>query len=282
MVNDGSTDNTVNIVNSYPVKLINLKNNQGTLFALKTGVENATYDVITFVGCKMMLPTNYLKTINEINYIPLSGIVANERENKYLSQIHTFLFLTRKKIKKYYPIKDYTEDYLMMDFNDFETPLAVGSGGFTCEKEDWLNALPDVINKFTHNDTKILKQIAKRKSIMVHTKLEFSYDQYTDMTSELKHVHNRGQTFADYYLAKGSKYNSIFYLLLLLNIVLSVFGLLSINFLIQYFVSLFIVYVLVCIYLSENIRDFIIMLLYLPPFMMSFTTGILKYKLFHS
>lgn len=49
VVNDGSTDNTLDVVNGLNISLIDLKNNYGKGYAIKTAINELEYDYIAFV-----------------------------------------------------------------------------------------------------------------------------------------------------------------------------------------------------------------------------------------
>ncbi len=49
VVNDGSIDNTLDIVNRLDVKVIDLGKNYGKGFAIKTAINNLDYDIIMFI-----------------------------------------------------------------------------------------------------------------------------------------------------------------------------------------------------------------------------------------
>ncbi|MDR7856158.1 glycosyltransferase family 2 protein [Tissierella sp.] len=49
VVNDGSSDNTLDVVNKLNVKVIDLGKNFGKGFAMKTAIDNLDYDIIMFI-----------------------------------------------------------------------------------------------------------------------------------------------------------------------------------------------------------------------------------------
>ena len=61
-VNDGSTDRTKSVLESYPqIKKINLNENSGRIIARKTGAENASYDNLLFVDSRVKVNKDILK-----------------------------------------------------------------------------------------------------------------------------------------------------------------------------------------------------------------------------
>lgn len=67
VVDDGSTDNTSNIVKKYPVKLIRFKKNQGLVIAEKTGIEKAKGDIIFMTNADCMVPFNWIEIHLELH-----------------------------------------------------------------------------------------------------------------------------------------------------------------------------------------------------------------------
>jgi len=63
IVNDGSKDETAEIVNKYPVKFINLKKNVGKANALNRGIEDATGDIIVFSDGDSNMEVNAISSI---------------------------------------------------------------------------------------------------------------------------------------------------------------------------------------------------------------------------
>ncbi len=116
LVNDGSTDKTVDIISSYikknnNIKLVNYNINRGKGFALKKGVEKAKYDWIlttdsdSSVSCFQLLEWINKKLINHKNHIYfgsrnlINSKVKKKRYRKFIGIIFTFIILIIFKIK---------------------------------------------------------------------------------------------------------------------------------------------------------------------------------------
>ena len=66
VVNDGSTDNTINLIEkNSKIKIINQKN-LGVSSARNTGIENAKGDFIAFIDADDYIEKNYLEEFNNI------------------------------------------------------------------------------------------------------------------------------------------------------------------------------------------------------------------------
>ena len=116
LVNDGSTDNTINIINDFikknkNVKLINYKINKGKGFALKKGIEKAKYDWILTSDSDLSVSSYQLliwinkNLLNHNNHIYFGSrnlpdsIVKKKRYRKIIGIIFTFIIWIFFKIK---------------------------------------------------------------------------------------------------------------------------------------------------------------------------------------
>jgi len=79
VVNDGSTDRTAQIVKEFPVKLINLKTNEGKAHALNVGIKQAKGDIIVFTDADSELTSNAVNLLaNDLVKNPDIGAVAGK------------------------------------------------------------------------------------------------------------------------------------------------------------------------------------------------------------
>ena len=116
LVNDGSTDNTINIINDFikknkNVKLISYKINKGKGFALKKGIEKAKYDWILTSDSDLSVSSYQLliwinkNLLNHNNHIYFGSrnlpdsIVKKKRYRKIIGIIFTFIIWIFFKIK---------------------------------------------------------------------------------------------------------------------------------------------------------------------------------------
>lgn len=91
VVNDGSTDSTAKVVESFAhknknIKLITLSPNQGRGAARDTGVKNATGEFIAFIDADIILPSNWLSVCLEeiVNYDAVGGIAVPDGDVNYI------------------------------------------------------------------------------------------------------------------------------------------------------------------------------------------------------
>lgn len=124
-VNDGSTDNTLNIIKklkaNFPLKIISYSKNQGKGYAVKQGVLAATKNTLLFFDIDLSVPLSttkkYLRKIDENSLIigtrKLSGAKLLQRQNFYREKMgQAFTKLTNLILNN--NCSDYTCGFKMM------------------------------------------------------------------------------------------------------------------------------------------------------------------------
>lgn len=283
-VDDGSTDRTREIVRKYPVRLIELKENRGRTVARETGALAATYNLLFFVDSRVIAEQDVLKTACETGYQPLAAGDWNERDLKYRSPYDTLFYLLRKRIYNgYYPQCEYPDKmpfYYINEVNFDGVPK--GLGGFLVEKELFLSSLCDYKGKDVSDDTKILREMVRRKDIMRHSGIRLTYMQRTGFWEVMMHIYGRGPKFADYYLKKGGRYRKAYMLALLAVTVILAAAVLKPKLLLTGLAISLTLYLASAFWLSESFRDVVVVSVYLLPIAAAFSMGILRGLLFAS
>lgn len=273
VINDGSTDATESIIDDYPdVKKINLDKNRGRIIARKTGAEKARYDKLLFVDSRVKVFNDILIRINEINYQPL--LAGGIKHDKYRSEYDTFFYLVRRKIySPYFPQSSFSKELYIDEKNFFKAPK--GTTCFLINKDIFLSSLPDTDTKDTSDDTKIMKAIVFDKKIRIlrHTDVKIDYNQRTGDNIKTWIFH-RGKIWADYYLSFINRYSILYSLITFMIFYLVITD----PFLLILSILLFIL--AASMYLSENVKDFIIVFKTLPKLSLYFYSGSLI-KLFN-
>lgn len=209
VVNDGSSDNTKNIINKkinlfkksgIAVNFIDLKTNQGRIKARLTGVKQAKNDKILFVDHRCILKSDILKKIEKINYEPLIG---NPYQDPQISISSRFFYIIRKLLYKPYWGKDFPKVYIT-DKNFDKIPK--GFCPFFCDKKRFLEALPKNKGKWINDDTLILSKIVKNKNILKISEVKCLYLERTEIREVIWHIFTRGPKFVNFYKNPKSKY----------------------------------------------------------------------------
>jgi glycosyltransferase involved in cell wall biosynthesis len=276
VVDDGSRDKTADIVSKYPVHLINLKSNKGRIHARNTGAQAARYECLMFNDYRVVPEKRLLAKINERNYQPVMPDVIDYDGSKW--GFKRFFYLLRCRIyNPFYPFSSKFKEVMITPENFNKVPK--GTTNFVCNKELWFRSQPENVDKYTNDDTRILRNIVQVKPILKTAQMSVKYCQRTQLKQIIKHTYERGPRFADYYLRPGSIYFipyetawlalMVFVLLILWEPKTSffVFGL------------GLLLYLLTILYMKQNWRDFFVVGACFPVIFISFGLGIIKWQL---
>jgi glycosyltransferase involved in cell wall biosynthesis len=276
VVNDGSGDDTQQIAQQYPVQIIKLDKNHGRVIARERGAQAARYEHLLFVDVRVIVAPDILMQIAKINYQPL--LAGEHGEDKYRSPFDTLFYLIRRRVySPYYPQRCWGKELWIEQSNFDRAPK--GLTCFFCSRQLFLQSIPSRKDKTVNDDTRLLRSMVERKKLLRHTDLRITYLQRTDWKTVLRHIYERGPRFADYYLNGPSRYYNLWRggLLLLAGFVgLSIYSTACL------FYGLLILglgILGVALALSENPRDFIIVLIYFPLIALAFGVGIIKGKI---
>ncbi len=280
VVNDGSTDSTPDSIRekqkkaknkNVVLKIVNLDKNKGRVEARIAGAKNAKYEDILFTDSRCLADENILNIIKKVGYQPIVGnpIIDHDR-----SVFDRFIHITRRKLypssygKRFAPIF-ITEK----NFNK----IAKGTTVFFCKKRLFLKSQPSSTNSNVSDDTKLLLNILHKRRLLKHPEVKVHYLARNSLEKEIKHTYERGPRFVDYYFNPKRLYFWVFIFLpafLLAGLLtIGVFSPFSL-FYVLVFIMLF--FLLSSLYLSENIKDFFIVLIFLPIFFFVFEFGIAK------
>lgn len=277
VVDDGSLDDTVEVVEKHPVRLIELEQNYGRVIAREKGACAASYDNLLFVDARVIVAQNILAQIARINYQPL--MAGEQGEDKYRSPFDTLFYLIRKRIyAPYYPQRNWGEELWISQDNFDKAPK--GLTIFFCSRQFFLQSLPQTKGKTVNDDTRILKAMVGERKLLRHTDLKITYLQRTHWREVLRHIYERGPRFADYYLGGASRYYNLWQAGLFLFFAFFSLSLFFPPFF--YYGLLALGFGLLCVglILSENVKDLSIVLIYFPLVCVTFIAGIIKGKLF--
>ena len=274
VVNDGSTDNTAAVVEKYTsARLINLDQNMGRVVARETGARNANHDLLLFIDSRCVASNDLLATLEQIAYQPvISGHIVRtsdiSRKNRYEQVIDLFRlkYYSDSRVKEYW-----------IDGENFDR----SPKGTTClfiSRELFLECQPPSKGRHVNDDTRILKEVVKRKPILRHQDVKIEYHGRSDSKSALKHIFYRGPRFQDYYLCRGGIYYGYFTGSIIVGLASVTIGIIFPRAWIYYSLALALGIFGAAFYLSKNVKDFFIVLLYLPLITITFITGILYGK----
>jgi glycosyltransferase involved in cell wall biosynthesis len=277
VVNDGSTDNTAEIVSRYPIRLINLNTNKGRIVARNVGAEAAKYETLVFNDVRVIPERQLLSKISKLKYQPLLPDVDDYDGSK--CGFKRFFYLLRCKIyAPYYPLSATLKEIRITAENFDRT--AKGTTNLICDKSLWLKCQPQVVSKSTSDDTLILRKMVEYRPILKTTAVSVKYHQRTSPRDVILHTFERGPRFADYYLHPGGRYY-LTYLISWLLVSFVVLGLIidpSVA-LISGAGFLLLVFAGVIMYFMQNLRDILVLATCLPVVAGAFGLGILKWQI---
>jgi glycosyltransferase involved in cell wall biosynthesis len=275
VVNDGSTDNTATVVEKYSsVRLINLKQNMGRIMARVTGARNADYDLLLFIDSRCIASNDLLRNLERIEYQPvMSGHIPGRTNDIKYNPYERVLDLFRLK---YYSSEAWKKEYWIDEKNFDRSPK-----GTTClfiSRDLFLECQPSSKGRHVNDDTRILREVVKCKPILRHQDVKIEYHGRSDPKSALKHIFYRGPRFQDYYLCRGGIYYRYFISSIIVGLASITIGVIFPRVWVYYALALVLGIFGAAFYLSKNVKDFFIVLLYLPLITITFVIGILYGK----
>jgi glycosyltransferase involved in cell wall biosynthesis len=274
LINDGSNDKSLTIIKSYekgkklPIKLINFKKNQGRLKVRIEGAKKAKNKNLLFIDAKCLPNSQILREIQKENYEPISGNVVQKEKNT----ISRFFFLIRLKLYKNFFGNTYKKTFINKDNFD---KIPKGTGILFIDKDRFLNNQPENKSKNSSDDTALFWNIVKEKDVLKSSKVKITYNTRNDLKSSIKHLYERGPKFTDYYY-KPSKAHFWLINSIIISLILSTYTTIKHEIILEMLIIIFVLLSTLCIYLSQKIKDFFILISLFPILSLIFFIGIIK------
>lgn len=273
VVDDGSTDHTSEIINSFPVRHLKHIENRGRISARLTGANVAKTQKLIFLDSRNTASSNLLRNVSMLSFTPAISADLAVRENKYKSIFNTIMFLIRRTYygKRYFE-KSLKDSYITKA-NFLKSPK--GTTLLVIDRDLFLKINPKQTSKTTSDDTLLFHNLVYKENIEIlrSTKLKINYLQRTKLSDLAPWLFHRGRLFGDYYLKKGGPY----YKYVLPVVFITIISLALCLVFPTFAIILLVLFCFVCIALSENIRDFFILLIGLPLVVMIFSSGLIRY-----
>jgi len=273
VVNDGSTDNTKNIVEKFPVRLVDLKENQGRLVAREIGAKCAKYENLFFIDSRCSALPNILNILSKLQENAIVGNVSMDTRKNPKAR---FFYLLRKKYYGRYFDDKFEPIYI--DKKNFDN-IPKGTGVFFCKKDLFLSVQPKEKRKDMSDDIWILSNILKKKKkILKHPDILIQYQEREKLYESVQHIYNRGKKFSDFYLRKRGTYYNKF---LCLNALLAIFIILSIIYwpiFIIGIIAVFVIYFILPFFFMKENSDYLVLIKYQGLFGLVFFVGVIVAK----
>jgi len=279
VIDDGSTDRTVEIASRFPVELISLEKNCGRTAARLTGVQNARAERLLFVDSRVTIPPNLLALLHQFDSYPaVLGVAETKKGAGALSFFDTILFLIRRK---YYG----RENHPMTGEGKFLTPgnfkrTPKGTTLTLIDRELFVKCSPMRSGKDVSDDTILFHNLVFREkvSVLISPGIKFKYNPARRFWPFLVGLYERGLKFGDFYLTNGGYFQTHFRILMVLAL-----AFFAAIFLLPAHISSVLLWVLwglylfLCIWLSETVLDFPILFLGLPVVLFVFGAGVMRF-----
>jgi len=271
VIDDGSTDKTVEIAKKFPIYLIKLPKNQGRITARDIGVKKASYKYLFFIDSDCYPSQNWLWEILKENYQPIMGRVINS----YQTALGRFFYLMRRFFYK--PVLKPTK---ITERNFLRLPT--GTTNFLCRKDLYLKVNIAKKGELFSDDQTLIFGINKSKPSLVIPGGTVIHDERYLLKSALIQWFQRGCRFADFHLRKGSYLNKkirfwLPVIILLIISLLTIFGFKQLLFSLLLFIL--VGFLMIFIRTTERWKDPLIITCFLPVISFIFFIGIIKRKL---
>jgi len=197
VVDDASTDNTVDILEQYPhVRVICHEKNSGRFRTRCTGAENAKYDNLLFIDSRALVDKKILSVLNHLNRNVVNGQSLGQKNETVFEIFYTSI--RRMLFRKL----------------DFSKPIEITSDNFdrlpkgtTClfiKKHLWDQAVKNISpqsGELLSDDTKLLREVVNIEPILIHPDVKITAFGRTEFRKSIRHLFWRGPKFVDYYLS---------------------------------------------------------------------------------
>jgi glycosyltransferase involved in cell wall biosynthesis len=204
VVNDGSTDQTAQVVQRYgDVRLVDLPENVGRYYARKAGAEAARNQGILFVDSRTVIDPAVLSVLAGVDAKAVNGNAVGATKP---GAFETFYQAIRRLVfPDFYKVNG-KPFFLTVDNFD---RMQKGTTIFYIEKEVLMEVFSDLsaseMGKHSSDDTKFLRTILNRTPILVHPDVKTKYIARTAFGASIRHLYERGPRFVDYYFDPTKK-----------------------------------------------------------------------------
>lgn len=213
VVDDGSTDDTVARVEeladstSVGIRIVS-QANAGRLAASRAGVEQASTELVSFIGVRMrMHPDALVNLADEMTRHPERRVwnchIEVPRDDNLQAQFwHAMTYIGWRR---------YLREPRLVSFGaeDFDY-YPKGTGGFVCPRSlvlEGYDALASLYDdpRYASDDTALIRHIAGRERIWMTPRYSADYLARADLNGFVRHTFDRGTLFLDSYLHPGTR-----------------------------------------------------------------------------
>lgn len=272
VVNDGSTDDTADVVREFPfVRLITHEKNKGRYDARKTGMENAKYENLLYIDSRALVPKEILGNLSKKQD---SVIIGHSKGRDKETAFEILYSAIRKQFfKKFYREM---QNRVILTKENFDT-YPKGTTIFFIKKslfESIISKYGHTFSKDSSEDTRLFSYILEKDNIILDPDIWIINYGREDFGKSLGHIFERGIHFTDYYLKSGKlKHRLIlFFPVLVISgtvILYLMFGLYAI-------LSLTVLWFILSLYLDHSLYRALVIFILAPLVGTFFYLGIVK------
>lgn len=277
VVDDGSTDNTLNIVRRFPVHIIALPENQGRIRARLAGVRYANTKRILLVDSRVTLPDHTIRTLDDFDAYPAINGDIDQTDTKYDTIFHTVFYLVRRRYygKDYFPMR--SEELIINQKNFKRAPK--GTTLLLIDRDLFIELTPERTGKDVSDDTLLFHNLVFKHglSLLRSRKISIRYSLRTNLRQFASWLSHRGVLFSDYYLRPEGYFFVPFLIMTIVAMSGVAAAMLVSGGLYYLLISTLALNTALTLYLSENKRDLLRVFFGLPIIVSIFASGVATY-----
>lgn len=206
LVNDGSTDRTVEIASRFPVGIVNLEKNSGRLAARQTGAEQALTKHILLVDTRVEIDPDAVGAALALgeDAPPHMGNIRMGSEDLSTAANRVFYLIRRRYYgREYYPVD--TLNLTVTKKNFKRAPK--GTTILWIDRELFIRLNEGVETRIS-DDTLLLHRLVFDEGLPLErtSTIAGRYSSRTDYSATVPWLFHRGEVFHDFYLSKGGVY----------------------------------------------------------------------------
>lgn len=282
VVDDGSTDDSLKLLNKYKIKfeskkieyqLLTISKNVGRIRSRILGAEKAHFSRIVLLDSQLRIDRKALQAAAK--YSENEHIISNVFMDKSINLSNHVYYLLRKKL--YAPYWGYLYPEVTITEDNF-SKISKGTGGFITNKEDFLKFSKKLKGlKIENEDTKLFSHYLNNHETLVRSAdVRFLYIQRSGLKM-INHLIERGPRLVDFYFRSWNKYSFTFAVFNLIAGFLLISLLSNLSYLVVGLLALFgLLFLSIVMFLSANLKDFFALILYLPILGISLYLGVIN------
>ncbi|NDJ54417.1 MAG: glycosyltransferase, partial [Chloroflexi bacterium] len=230
VVDDGSTDDTAALVAQYPVRLIQLGENQGRIQARNAGVRAARHERVVLVDSRVVFPVDGLRKVAEVEHLPQIFFVHHTHREGF-GWFNRLLMLIRRRWYRppipFTPEEAAKRDSFYINEGNY-TRSFKGTTAIAVQRDLWLSCQPDNQSKYLHEESFIFQRMITTHPILKRYDIAVTYYQRERLVVFARHIFERGPRFASHYLKPGGVFRRLWLALLMAAILALILSLIHI------------------------------------------------------